>query len=248
MKYIIVILIFVFGLNFLSAQTTGQIGMNASGAGALSGVNAQLSYLLGPISERNKKTSEQAYGIQGSAYTEDKFDQGKIYYGDEFEGTIFYRYNAYYEEIEITKVNLPGAPMNTLNRDKKIRVITKNGNPISFKTYIDKKKLTQNGYLTKIREGKYTLYRRLDIKYTQGQKSQNSFIPAIPARFTKFIEYYLEIEGFNKIQELELSKKKLLKLIPEDQKAGVKEFIKKNKVKFKNEYGLFEVLDFLNKK
>jgi len=239
-------LILICGMNFSLAQTSGQITMNQSGSN--SGSNAQIAYLLGPIADRDRKTSDERYGIQGSAYTTDKFEKGKLYYGDDYEGDIYYRYNAYYEEIEITKVNLPGAQLNTLNRDKEIRLISSNGNTISFKTFIDKKSLTQNGYLTKLRDGKYSLYKRTDIKYTPSQKPPNSFTKPIPARFTPFYEYYLEIEGVNKINELQLSKRKILKLLPQDKRESVKKFIKTNNIRIKDEYSVFKILDFLNEK
>lgn len=249
MKKVFFTIAFLSGLCVALSQTTGQIALNSSGAGPNSGASAQLSYLLGPVSEQGNKLVKGEYGIQGSAYTSEEFVAGKLYYNDDFEGNIFYRYNAYNEEIEIKNVNTNVAEtaVRTLNRDKKISLLSPTGNSIEFKTYIDKKKRTQNGYLTKLRDGKYSFYKRIDVKYTQGQKAQNSFIPAIPARFTQFTEYYLEIEGINRIDELELSNRKLLKLIPAEQHEVLKQFMKKNKIKIKDQYDIYEVLDFLNK-
>jgi hypothetical protein len=90
------------------------------------------------------------------------------------------------------------------------------------------------------------LYKRVDVKYTQSQSAQNSFIPAKPARFTQFTQYYLQVEGINKLQELELSKRKILKLLPEEVVADVKAYIKENKLSFKDEYGVFKIIDYLN--
>lgn len=138
--------------------------------------------------------------------------------------------------------------MRPLLRDKKIRLISSNGNEMTFKTFIDKKNLTQNGYLTKLRDGKYSLDKRTTFKYTIGQKPPNSLSKPIPARFSKFYEYYLEIKGVNRIFELELSKRKLLKSLPYDKKERTAESIKENKVKISNEYDLFKVVEFLNEK
>ena len=118
---------------------------------------------------------------------------------------------------------------------------------MSFTTFIDSKGLTQNGYLTKLRDGKYSFYKRTDVKFTEGQKAQNSFVPAIPARFSKFTEYYLEVEGRSRIDELELSNRKLLKLVEDDQKEALKQFLKENNIKIKDEYGVYKALEFLNK-
>lgn len=247
MKNILRIIILVCGINFSFAQISGQITMNQYASN--SGVDAQIGYLLGPIADRDEKMSGQRdFGIQGSAFTSEKLLSGKVFYGTDFEGNVFYRYNAYYEEIEISDIDLPGAPTRPLLRDKKIRLISSNGNEMTFKTFIDKKDLTQNGYLTKIHDGKYSLYKRINVKYTPGQKPPNSLSKPIPARFSKFYEYYLEIKGVNRIVELELSKRKLLKSLPYDKKDRTAEFIKKNKIKIRNEYDLFKVMEFLNEK
>ncbi len=247
MKKIAFIISLLIGATTCYAQATGQLSGYTNTADG--GVTESLKiYALGSMSDVNNKKSGKEFGVQGSAYTTDVFLPGKLFYKGDFEGNVFYRYNAYNEEIEVKDANLPGTPVRALNRDKNITLISTNGNPIKFTTYIDKKKLTQNGYLTELRSGEYTLYKRVDVKYTQGQKAQNSFVPALPARFTKFTEYYLQIEGVNKIQELELKKRKLIKLIPDNKKEEAIAFIKENGVKITDEYGVFKVLDYLNSK
>lgn len=246
MKQKICYAVFIAGLSCALAQTSGQLSVNSSGGGANIGSNAQISYLIGSIGERDNKLSNREYGIQGSAYTSEKFKLGKLYYDDKFEGEKYYRYNAYNEEIEVADSSMPSSAVNLLNRDKKISLISSNGNRIQFKTYIDKKNRTQNGYLTNLREGKYTFYKRVDVKYTEGQKAQNSFIPAVPARFSKFIEYYIQIEGIDRIDELELNTRKFLKLVPEKDKESTKKFMKENNLKIKSEYDVYKVLEFLN--
>jgi hypothetical protein len=245
MKKIFITFVSLLSLNLSLGQATGAAPNNSVG-GISGGSAAALNYMLGPINQQNKKLSEKEQGIIGSAYTSEKFLPGQLYYGNDFEGNVFYRYNAYNEEIEVSDVNVPGASVRTLNRDKKIKLISVNGYPIQFKTYIDGKKLTQNGYLTQLRSGKYNLYKRVDVKYTQSQSAQNSFIPAKPARFTQFTQYYLEVEGRNKLQELELSKRKVLKLLPAEVVDAVKAYSKENKVNFKDQYGLFKIIDYLN--
>ena len=185
--------------------------------------------------------------IQGSAYTSDKFLPGKLYYKDEFQSDVFYRYNAYAEEIEIRNVDISDAPVYGLQRDKNISLITIDGRPMSFETFIDKNGLTQNGYLTQLTTGKYKLYKRSDVKYTQPQKAQNSFIAATPARFSKFTEYYIELEGRNRIDELEIKNKKLLKLVEESERESLKLYLKENGIKIKNEQDIISVLSYLNK-
>jgi len=230
----------------ISAQTTGQIANYSSSGNAGYSSAGQLNSVLGPIQEAKTKLSFNAEDFQGSPYTADIFLPTTMYYGEENMGNLFYRYNAFNEEIEIKKTNSDSEGIRALARDKKISIVV-GGNPMSFTTFIDKKGLTQNGYLTKLRDGKYSFYKRTDVKFTEGQKAQNSFVPAIPARFSKFTEYYLEVEGRNRIDELELSNRKLLKLVEDDQKEALKLYFKENNIKIKDEYGVFEALEFLNK-
>jgi hypothetical protein len=229
----------------VSAQTSGQLANMQMSRGGSS--NDIVSYLLGDIKSANEKRTLAESDIQGSAYTSDVFLPGKLYHKDKFESNVFYRYNAYAEEIEVKSTNAPDVPVNALLRDKNISLLDFEGKSMSFKTFIDKKGLTQNGYLTQIQNGKYTLYKRSDVKFTQPQKAQNSFVAATPARFSKFTEYYFELEGRNRIDELELKKGKLLKLVDNADREALKVHLKEKKLKVKNENDILEILSFLNK-
>ncbi|NKI33238.1 hypothetical protein [Croceivirga thetidis] len=244
MKKILVAAAF-FTFCFINAQTSGQLANNQMSAGGAN--NDAVSYLLGDIKSGNEKRKIEENDIQGSAYTSETFLPGKLYYKDKLEGDVFYRYNAYMEEIEIKNVDFPGAPVRGLQRDKNIRVLTPEGKSLSFETFIDKKGLTQNGYLQELSRGKYTLYKRSDVKYTQPMKSQNSFVPAQPARFSKFVEYYIQLEGRNRIDELELKKSKLLKLVAESDREALKAHMKERRLSVKNENDILSILVFLNK-
>jgi len=245
MKNLLTIMTFLVGGFMASAQVSGQVANYASSGGATISGAGQLSSLLGSIADSKAKLKFRDTDFQGSPYTSNLFLPTVIYYGDENLGNLFYRYNAYNEEIEVKQSNLESEGIRSLGRDKKISIIV-NGSPMSFKTFIDKKGVTQNGYLTKLRDGKYSLYKRTDVKFTEGQKAQNSFVQAIPARFTQFTEYYLEIDGVKRIDQLELSNRKLLKMIPEESRNDVKMFLKENNIKIKDEYDVYKVLEFLN--
>lgn len=236
-----------FNVLVFCSLSTGISQVTAvGGVGGGGGNNTVISYLLGDIKSGNEKRSIEEGNIQGSAYTTEDFQPGKLYYNEKLESDIYYRYNAYMEEVEIKSLDIPGAPVRGLQRDKAIRIVTPEGNSLSFETFIDKKGLTQNGYLEELSRGKYTLYKRSDVKYTQPQKAQNSFVKATPARFSKFTEYYLELEGRNRIDELELRKNKLLKLVDEADREKLKAHIKANRLKTRNENDILSLLVFLN--
>ena len=132
-----------------------------------------------------------------------------------------------------------------VRRDKSINIRRLDGKLLSLKTFIDNSGLTQNGYLTLLSDGEYKFYKRVDVKFTEGQKAQNSFVKAIPPRFSQFTEYYLEVPGRDRIDELVINNRKLLKLLPADKQKTVKTYLKEKKIKVKDEADVIAVLKWL---
>jgi len=248
MKKYIFILVFAFGTNLASAQYAGQIATNlSSGGDTNAGVSAQIGMLLGPATERDSKRKKNYDKFQGSPYVADIFLPSTLFYKDENLGSIFYRYNALNEEIEIKKSNLEEEGIRGLARDKDISVLV-NGKKMSFKTFVTAKKRTLNGYLVTLNDGKkYDLYKRTHVKFTEAQPAANSFTKAVPARFSQFTEYYFQKEGVNRMDEIPARNSKLLKLVDADIKDSLKSFLKENSLNIKEESDLIRVFDFLNK-
>lgn len=243
MKNIILINLFLFTTGSVFAQLSGQVQTYTPGVGAYT--DALYNYAMGSISDKDEKSVSFDKNIKGSPYSSNDFQPTSVYYGDEPSGKLYYRYNGYNQEIEIKQQNLVGEPIRALGKDKKIKIMV-NGRPMSFKTFIDKNGVTQNGYLTLINDGKFKLYKRLNITFKEAKKSTNSFTEDVPARFTQFTEYYLESEDGKRINQLELNNKKFLKLVETSKQDSVKKFIKENKIKFKDENDIQTVLNFLN--
>ncbi len=239
-------LFFIFGAVTTGiSQYAGQASTNMS-AGGGEGASGAIYDLMGPISERNKKKENTYSDYQGSPYISDSFLPTTMYYGGENMGKIFYRYNALNEEIEIKKANIEEATVQSLSRDKKISILT-DGKKMSFKTFTTSKKKTLNGYLTTIIDGKtYDLYKRNYVKFTEGKPAPNSFVKAVPSRFTQFTEYYFQKEGVNRMDEIKLKNNHLLKLLDGSKKAELKTYLKENELNIKNEQDLIKVFDYLN--
>ena len=173
------------------------------------------------------------------------FAPGQLYYGDEAVGNIFYRHNAYNEEIEIKQTNSEAASILGLSKDKNIRLVA-DGKSMSFKTIVDKSGNTKNAYLTLLVDGNYKLYKHLEVTFKEAKKAENSFVQGKPAKFIQFVEYYLEGPDGKRIDQVELNNKKVLNVISEDKKASLSSFLKENKLKIKGEQDLMKVLSFLN--
>jgi len=158
-------------------------------------------------------------------------------------GSLYYRYNAYNEEIMVRK-KLIDYDTSALMRDGDISILTKEGELI-FKEFLNKDKLKCRGYLLRLAKGKYSIFKRQNVKFTEAQKAVTSFDKDILAKFTKFTSYYLQIEN-NKIIELNLKKKSLLKSISSNDKERLLSWEEFDKKKIKNDEDLKDIFDFLN--
>lgn len=246
MKKIILQLTIGLSTTILAAQYSGQALSNASSGGSMDGSAAIINTLLGDISSRDAKRTKNYDEFQGSPYASNNFKQTKIFYNDEDMGTMFYRYNALNEEIEIKNTMLEEEDTKGLSRDKNIS-IQMDGKKLSFKTFVTSKKNTLNGYLLQLMDGEtYDLYRRTRVKFSEGKPAPNSFVKAVPSRFSQFTEYYFQKEGINRIDEIPLSNNQLLKLLSGTDKEALKNYLKENKIKIKEEDDLIKAFNFLN--
>lgn len=226
-------------------QATGQIMTYGSAGGSVNSLG-QLETLMGPIAERAERTKDMFAEISGSPYTSNDFKPGTLYYKGDNSGKVYYRYNSYNEEIELKKGNLKDEPLQSLSRDKNISLVGVDGKALRFSTFIDKNGLTQNGYLTLLKDGDYALYLRNTAKFTESQKAPNSFVKAIPAKFSQYEEYYLEIKGIKRVDEIQFKNKKFLKLLPDDVRISTENYLKKEGTKIKDIDDVKKVLAYLN--
>ncbi len=248
MKKSITLVFSLFATIAMSGQTTGQLATYNSSRGDGGISDAMVSYSAGSMSEKySQKDILDDNDIQGSPYTSSNFSPTPLYYKDEKVGNIFYRYNALNEEVEIMKANVEGETIRSLARDKELN-IRPNGKKMSFKTFVTSKDRTTNGYLTELVNGEeYDLYKRIQVKYTAATASQNSFVKAIPARFTKFTELYMQKKGVSRMDEVLPKKGQVLKLVDDSKKAAAKQFLKENDLNLKNEADMITFFEFLNK-
>ena len=246
MKNFNLVFIFLLSFGYLHCQTAGQLSATSSQGTGYS--QALVNQMSGDIRNQEEILSAST-GIDefaGSPYVNDTFKPVNVYYENDLMDKLYYRYNALNEEIEIKKTALPEETPLRLLADKAIHLDVE-GNPLSFKTFIDHKKNTLNGYLTLMVDGEsYDLYRRVRVKFTEGQKAQNSFVMAKPNRFSHFIEYYYQKKGVDRIDELKTTNSGLLKILPSELKIETKQFLKEKDLNLKEEQDLIKVFQFLN--
>ena len=232
----------------MSAQYSGQIATNMTSGGSsdLGAVSGAIQALLGPISAADQKRDTSFDQFRGSPYTSNDFRNTTLFYKDELIGDVYYRFNSLNQEIEIKATNSPDEGTRALGRDKAISIVI-DGMPMSFKTFIDKNDRTTNGYLVALENtGEYKLYKRYHATFKEGLKASNSFAKDVPAKFTQYVEYYIEIPGKNRIDQIKLKKNSLLNQLTGDKKTALKEYLESEGLNVKNEMDLVKAVNFLN--
>ncbi len=237
---ILVFLVPLLGIGQFAGQPASYT-RNADGGYS----DALYNYAVGSITDRFEKSGIELKDIQGSPYLNNSFLPTQLYYGDEKVDDIYYRYNAYNEEVEIKQKNIEGELIRGLGKDKKISLMV-NGKPMSFKTFVDKQGNTKNGYLTLLSDGDYKLYKHIEVTFKEAKKAENTLVKDIPAKFSQFDEYYIESPDGKIISQVELNTKKLLNTFSEDKKASLGAYLKENKIKIKEEQDLIRAISFLN--
>lgn len=230
--------------SFAVAQFAGQSPVIAGKGGPGGSSTAAIGYITGSMMDE-KNTKLNVDDFQGSPYTSDKFQPTVLFDKGERVGEFYYRYNAYNGEVEI-KTSIADTGVGSLSRDKSLAIL-EDGKKLSFKTFIDKGNNTMNGYLLELIDGEnYNLYQRTKVKYTEGAPAANSFVKATPNKFSHFTEYYIEKEGGNRIDEIETSNRKILKVLEGKDKEKIKAYLKDNKMKVRSIEDLKKVIEVLN--
>ncbi len=245
MKNLLFVLLLTISSFSCIAQVNGAIqGGEAGLFSAAQGGNPMLNLVMMDlrVSEKKKGVEE----ILGSPYLTEDFIKSKVYFGEEFIGDFFVRYNALNSEIEIKESNLPEENPKRLLANQDLRV--KYGQrELLFTTYINKKDETKNGYLSIISKGdKYTLYHRLAVKYSEGKAAANSMVNAIPSRYAHFVEYYYLKNGIDRIDQLQQKKGALLKILDKELKEDVSKFLKEEKIDLNKEEDLIKTFEYIN--
>ena len=245
MKYLLFLLLSAISLFSLCAQVTGTLQRGEAGLfDAAQGGNPMLNLVMIDLRVNNQKTGVKE--ILGSPYLTDDFIKSKVYFGDEFVGDFYVRYNALNSEIEIKKSDLAEENPKRLLANQDLRV--KYGQrELLFTTYINRKDETKNGYLSIISKGdKFTLYHRLAVKFSEGKAAANSMVNDIPSRYAHFVEYYYLKNDVDRIDQLLQKKGALLKILDKELKDDVNRFLKEERIDLDKEEDLIRTFEYIN--
>jgi len=178
--------------------------------------------------------------IEGTPYFFDEFITGSLYHGSADSMKAVIRYNIYTDLIEVKKNNqLFGVEKDTSKVNSfRINEVTFELIPVEY----NKEPFTYAQVITK---GNYTLYAKQSVDF-QRAKEVKAFQEATPAKFVRNPEvYYLKdidnnytkIKSFSDIIDL-------FPAITEELTA----YVKKNKLKFKNDEDKISFINYLSSK
>tara|TARA_B100001778_G_scaffold57354_1_gene44263 strand:- start:1580 stop:2302 length:723 start_codon:yes stop_codon:yes gene_type:complete len=162
--------------------------------------------------------------IVGSAYMNDEFQSGVIFKNSESDGSWFIRYNAYNDEMEISKdINSTSSAEALLKTSEIYCVIGKD--KYVFKNYTDESNSDKEGYLREVFNGnKYEVYVRDLKKFKEETKAKTTLENDTPAKFSYKYKILLAKKN-NKPITIKLKSKKIINALLEGDR---KLFLKKN--------------------
>lgn len=204
------------------------------------GLNIDLATEVG-FAPKNLSTS--ITGALGSPYIEEDFQSVKILSVGEkvYSG----RYNAYLSEMEI----IPGFGQNAIaldiaNNDYEVYFINENKTYKSF-TYTSDRGITKRGFLVVISDQDgIQLLKEERIKYYAKERASSSYDQDKPAKFRREDDnYYVKLKN-NSIAYLPAKTRDVSKAFPNHAKE-ISTFIKKNKIKTKNEEDIIKLANFI---
>lgn len=181
--------------------------------------------------------------IEGSAYYNEKFIAGNVYYLNKVYGNYPMRYNAYSDEVEIQRAG--SKKMESVY--KSVSLSCDIGSELYIYTkYLNQKGVIQEGYLIRLNpRQKYTLYEKKSKIYKEGKKAATSMHPNYPPKFEDKHDYFLAIENEFPVY-FKNSKKELTEFFGQEKVSEIRDFIKQHKIKSNNSEDLIKLIEYLN--
>ena len=186
------------------------------------------------------KSSFSENNIEGTPYLMDEFAKGSIFtITKQHVANVPLRYNIYNDEIEYLLGKNEIQAM--ANPEIVERIVFADYN-IVYLPYTNSKKI-KSGFFIILEEGNASLYSKPKVKYKKASEP-NAYNNGNSARFIKNPDQ-LYIKVGKEQAKLVGNKKDLVEIFP-DNKDKVKAFIKKSKIKTKNQESLLELVQYYN--
>ena len=209
--------------------------------------NPRMQELFQKVKNDGETVSYYVGAEVGSAFETEDFNKGRVFYKDEDLGEFYYRYNIFSKEIEVKNTLLKEEKHKALIKDPNVLLIPSQGmRKYRFLPFINEKGEKDEGYLIALFEGNsYTLYKFLEVKFSEAKAAANSMVNPKPSKFTRFTTFYYR-NGDGEILELPTKKNKLLAAFKNTESSILKNYIKEEKTNFKEEKDLIRLVAFID--
>lgn len=193
---------------------------------------------------RNLNTSTvEERDIIGSAYLEEGFKEGQVFYNDTNIGDYLLRYNVYGEEFEILNLD---ETKSAVSKTSEVNITIRDKKYV-FKYYLDDDERSKFGYfevLSNPNNKECILLKKNKKLFSESRKAVTSFDINRPARFVSTESYYLLFSD-KEIAKIRLQNGYITRFFKK-RGADVKSFIKENELNVKNIEDLKKVVDYYN--
>ena len=157
---------------------------------------------------KRDKTIGETKNIVGSPYLNDSFIKGAVYDAEEqVNKDFFIRYNVYEDYIE-AKEFLKSEIIFELSQTENSQCVI-DGKTYKYFDTQTKKGVTIAGFFEVLNEGEKIIFlKKLSKSFNPSKPAENSYKPAVPAKYIDYEKYYFVID--DTIFEIKLKKKKVL--------------------------------------
>lgn len=186
-----------------------------------------------------KAVKGEAESYEGSPYLSEEFTEATV---TSSENQVFekvpVRYNVYYDLFEVQLEN----EVYNLKRGGIVSRVNLEGHSFIYSKY-NYQSTDREGYLELILEGKYTLYKQLLVVFKEAEPAQPYQDPK-PAKFQGRDPLFYIAFGDNDPVFIK-NMKNLLGIAGDNEKA-LKDFIKDNRLRVRNEEDMIKAVEFLS--
>ncbi|MGS2764972.1 hypothetical protein [Sinomicrobium sp. M5D2P9] len=187
-------------------------------------------------SRHNRTTATK---ITGSAYLDENFAPGIIYYRDKALGEHMLRYNIYAEEFELKKEDT----IHAVAAASDIEIVL-NKRKFIFK-YYKNRDVKEFGYFEVVSKNeKCTLLKKYRKVLTESKPAVTSFDVDVPARFVDLEDFFV-LFGDEEIVEIKSKNNYVIKLF-KARGADIKLYIRENNLNVKESEDLINVIEYCN--
>lgn len=170
--------------------------------------------------------------VEGSPYLNKELTRGLVLFSNGDSVTYYLRYDIYSDEMEY----LQNKSLFVILNIEKLDHILLNGDKMVYKSYFIKSNL-QSGYLIHSLDSYCNLYQKPQIRFEPDKPAKSSYDEDVPAHFKEKPTFWFYSCGSDAITHFSADNSGL-KQISGPHYDALKAFMKKNKLKLKNEADL----------